>query len=139
MQAHEVVKYDSARCRELRRSIQAHRIKRLGWDEWTLRFVMDGLGFGRSLRALDEERLEELWELVRNYRKHGRPVEYDYDRQGRYMHALMKGAGWEERTLRAYLIIHFKKSHWNLLDGKERRMVINQLKDLQEVRDERID
>ncbi|HQB97444.1 MAG: hypothetical protein BWY95_00219 [Bacteroidetes bacterium ADurb.BinA104] len=120
---------DSQRCRELRRLIQAHRIKRLGWSDYVFRYIMEGLGFGRSLRELDEERLEELWEIVKGYRKSGKPVEFEYDKQGRYMHALMKQAGWEEHNLRAYMIINFKKTHWNLLDKAERRKVINQLKE----------
>jgi hypothetical protein len=125
---------DSPRCRELRRQIQAHRIKRLGWSDFVFHFVMEGLGFGRSLRELDEVRLEELWKIVKGYRKSGKPIEYEYDKQGRYMHSLMKRAGWEERTLRAYLIINFKKTHWNLLNKEERRSVIKKLKEcVQEV------
>ena len=120
---------DSQRCRELRRLIQAHRIKRLGWSDFVFHYVMEGLGFGRSLKALDEARLEGLWEIVKGYRKSGKPVEFTYDKQGRYMHVLMKQAGWEEHTLRAYLTITYKKTHWNLLDKDERRKVIDQLKE----------
>ncbi len=123
-------KLHSPRCRELRRLIQAHRIKRLGWSDYVFHFIMEGLGYGRSLRDLDEQRLSELWEIVKGYRKHGRPVEFNYDRQGRYMHALMKKAGWDEATLRAYLVINYKKTHWNLLDKGERRQVIELLKTL---------
>ena len=78
--------------RELRRKIQAHRIKRLGWSEYVFHYVMEGLGFGRSLTALGQEDLSRLWEIIRGYRRHGRPAEYNYDRQGRYMHAMMKRA-----------------------------------------------
>lgn len=125
---------DSPRCRELRKSIQAHRIKRLGWSDYVFHYIMEGLGFGRSLRALDEARLGELWEIVKGYRKHGKPVEFDYDKQGRYMHSLMKQAGWPEHSLRAYMMINFSKTHWNLLDKAERRKVIDQLKEcVQEV------
>lgn len=120
---------DSQKCRELRKSIQAHRIKRLGWSDYVFHYIMEGLGFGRSLKALNEAQLCELWEIVKGYRKHGKPVEFTYDKQGRYMHALMKQAGWEEHMLRAYLAINFKKTHWNLLSKDERRKVIDQLKE----------
>ena len=118
--------------RELRQKIQAHRIKRLGWSDYVFHYVMEGLGFGTSLRALGEEELTRLWEIIRSYRKHGRPAEYNYDRQGRYMHAMMKRAGWDENTLRAYMIIHYKKTHWNLLDKAERRELVELLKGLGE-------
>ena len=125
---------DASTMRELRRLIQAHRIKRLGWSDEVFHFIMEGLGYGRSLRDLDEQRLSELWEIVKGYRKHGRPAEFTYDKQGKYMHALMKQAGWDEATLRAYLVINYKKTHWNLLDKTERRKVIDQLKEcVQEV------
>lgn len=122
------VHYDSAVCRSLRRQIQAVRHTRLGWSDYVFYYVMDGLGYGRSLRALDEERLARLWSVLKDYRKHGLPVEYDYDRQGRYMYALQKKAGWDDRTLRAYLMITFRKSHWNLLSGEERKNVLDILK-----------
>ncbi len=125
---------DSPRCRELRKSIQAHRIKRLGWSDYVFHYIMEGLGFGRSLKALDEQQLGALWEIVKGYRKSGKPVEFEYDKQGRYMHALMTKAGWPEHSLRAYMMINFSKTHWNLLDKAERRKVIDQLKEcVQEV------
>lgn len=120
---------DSLKSRELRRLIQAHRIKRLGWSDYVFHYIMEGLGFGQSLKALDEQQLGALWDIVKGYRKHGKPVEFDYDKQGRFMHALMKQAGWEEHMLRAYLAINFKKTHWNLLSKDERRKVIDQLKE----------
>lgn len=116
--------------RGLRQKIQAHRIRRLGWSDYVLHYVMEGLGFGTSLRALGEDDLTRLWEIIRSYRKHGRPVEFNYDKQGCYMHAMMKRAGWDENTLRAYLIIHYKKTHWNLLDKAERRDLVDLLKGL---------
>lgn len=120
---------ESAECRELRRRIQAVRVKRLGWSEYVLHFVMEGLGYGRSLKELNREQLEELWGKIKDYRKHGRPAEFNYDRQGRYMHALSKRAGWGEETLRAFMLIHFQKTHWNLLSGPERERVITTLQE----------
>lgn len=124
----ETTEYDSAVCRGLRKQIQAVRIKRLGWSDQVFYFIMEGLGYGRSLRALDEARLTELWSIIRDYRKHGRPAEFTYDKQGRYMHALAKKAEWPERTLIAFMTMNFKKTHWNLLGQKERQILLKAIK-----------
>ena len=47
-----------------------------------------------------------------------------FDSQGKYMFFLMKSEGWAESDLRAFMIKHFSKTHWNLLNKKERRAVI---------------
>lgn len=132
MIANEAQVYDSERCRELRRRIQAHRIKRLKWSDHTFYFILERKGFGRSLRALNEERLAEFWGMIRGYRKSGLPREFDYDKQGRYMYSLMKRVGWEAMTLRSYLTLHFGKTHWNLLERNERARVIKQLQEILE-------
>ncbi len=116
--------YDSPLCKDLRRKIQAHRIKRLGWSDYVFHFIMNGLGYGESLRDLDETRLAELYTIVKNYKRNKRPQEYRYDQQGKFMYVLQKQAGWSDTTLRQYLTITYKKTHWNLLDSDERRAVI---------------
>jgi len=110
--------------RKLRQQIHGIRVKKFHWPLDAFKYIMNGLGFGESLSALPEEKLLELKSLMIKYRKHGRPLEFNYDRQGKYMHCLMKSAGWKEADLRAFMIIHYKKSHWNLLDTKERRAII---------------
>jgi len=65
--------------------------------------------------------------LLLKYRKHGRPQVFTFDRQGKYMFYLMKSTGWTESELRAFMIKHFSKTHWNLLNKKERRAVIAML------------
>ena len=65
--------------------------------------------------------------LLLKYRKHGRPQVFTFDRQGKYMFYLMKSTGWTESELRAFMINHFSKTHWNLLNKKERRAVIAML------------
>ncbi|MDD3712597.1 MAG: hypothetical protein PHZ28_03765 [Candidatus Izemoplasmatales bacterium] len=110
--------------RKLRQEIHALRVRKFHWPVEGFKFIMNGLGFGESLRALPEERLLELKSIMINYRKHGRPYEFTYDKQGRYMFSLMKQANWTDNDLRAYLLIHYRKSHWNLLTKKERRAVI---------------
>lgn len=113
--------------RKLRQQIHAIRVKKFNWPLDGFKFIMNGLGYGDSLAALSEDKLIELKSLMIKYRKHGRPLEFNYDKQGKYMHALMKQAGWQESDLRAFTIKHYKKSHWNLLDKKERRAVIAML------------
>jgi len=110
--------------RKLRQEIHAIRVKKFHWPLDGFKFIMNGLGFGDSLRALPEDKLKELKSLMIKYRKHGRPNEFTFDKQGKYVFALMKQAGWTESDLRAFTIKHFRKSHWNLLDFKERRAVI---------------
>lgn len=110
--------------RKLRQEIHALRVKKFHWPLDGFKLIMTTLGYGDSLRALPEEKLKELKALMINYRKHGRPHEFTFDKQGKYMFALMKQAGWTDDQLRAYTIKHYQKSHWNLLNQEERRAVI---------------
>lgn len=113
--------------RKLRQQIHAIRVKKFHWPLDGFKFIMNGLGFGESLTALHEDKLLELKSLMIKYRKHGRPLEFNYDKQGKYMHALMKSAGWTESDLRAFMIKHYHKTHWNLLEQRERRAIIAML------------
>ena len=110
--------------RKLRQEIHGLRVKKFHWPLDAFKYIMNGMGYGDSLRALSEDRLTELKAIMLKYRSHGRPLEYNYDKQGKYMHALMKQAGWTEAQLRAFTIKHYHKSHWNLLEPKERRAII---------------
>lgn len=110
--------------RKLRQEIHALRVKKFHWPLDGFKLIMSRLGYGESLRALPEDKLKELKALMIKYRKHGRPNEFTFDKQGKYMFSLMKQAGWTENDLRAFTIKHYHKSHWNLLDPKERRAVI---------------
>ena len=110
--------------RKLRQQIHAIRVKKFHWPLDAFKFIMNGMGYGDSLSALSEDKLLEFKAIMLKYRRHGRPLEYNYDKQGKYMHALMKTAGWTESQLRAFTISHYSKSHWNLLNKKERRAVI---------------
>lgn len=112
------------RKRLLRQDIHAIRVKKMGWTEEQLRALLKCMGLGESLSILDELILLEIKLVLMRYRKPGRPDEYTYDKQGNYMHFLMKRAGWDEYKLRTFLITHFKKSHWNLLDQNQRKAVI---------------
>lgn len=110
--------------RKLRQEIHAIRVRKFHWPLDGFKFIMSRLGYGESLRALPEDKLKELKALMIQYRKHGRPNEFTFDKQGKYMFALMKQAGWTENDLRAFTIKHYHKSHWNLLNYKERRAII---------------
>ena len=113
--------------RKLRQQIHGLRVKKFHWPLDAFKYIMNGMGYGDSLRALSEDKLLEFKSIMLKYRRHGRPLEYNYDKQGKYMHALMKQAGWTESQLRAFTISHYSKSHWNLLSKKERRAVIAML------------
>lgn len=113
--------------RILRQEIHGLRVKKFHWTLNDFKFIIKGLGYGESLRALPEDRLTELKALLLKYRKHGRPQVFTFDRQGKYMFHLMKSASWTESELRAFMINHFSKTHWNLLNKKERRAVIAML------------
>jgi hypothetical protein len=91
---------------------------------------MQGLGYGTSLRSLSESQLTDLYTTLKGYRKHGKSVEFNYDRQGNYMFHLQKQAGWDDRTMMAYLTITYKKTHWNLLTGSERHQLLTILKSI---------
>lgn len=110
--------------RKLRQEIHGLRVKKFHWPLDAFKYIMNGMGYGDSLRALSEGKLLELKNLMLSYRKHGRSSEFTYDRQGMFMFALMKQAGWTEAQLRAFTIKHYYKSHWNLLEPKERRAII---------------
>lgn len=113
--------------RLLRQDIHAIRVKKLGYTEEQFRGLLKYLGLGESLSVLDELILLELKIVLMRYRKPGRPDEYTYDNQGNYMYFLMRRAGWNEYDLRSFMITHYKKSHWNLLDQNQRRAVIAML------------
>jgi hypothetical protein len=113
--------------RKLRQQIHGLRVKKFHWPIDAFKFIINGLGYGESLKALPEDRLTELKALLLKYRKHGRPQIFSFDRQGKYMFYLMKTADWTESELRAFMITHYSKTHWNLLNKKERRAVIAML------------
>lgn len=118
---------DTPTSRQLRRTIQAHRKARLKWSDHLFYTVTEGLGYGRSLRELPEQRLAELAQIITTYRP-PRDEAFEYDAQGRYMYRLQRDAGWTDTELRHFLAVQFKKTHWNLLSAEEKRSVINTLK-----------
>jgi len=118
--------YDgSQRAKTLRQRIQGIRIKRLRWDDETFYFILAGLGYGTSLRALDCDELQELWDILKSYK---REAASEYDKQGKYMYALQMRAGWSDRQLREYMCLHFRALHWNVLDPEQKNKLINTLK-----------
>jgi|GEM_PF-412150 hypothetical protein len=110
--------------RYLRQDIHALRVTKFKWTVDQFKALLKELDFGESLTALDEMILTELKLILMRVRITGKPDEYTYDQQGMYMHSLMKRAGWDEYSLRTFLITHYHKSHWNLLDANQRKAVI---------------
>jgi hypothetical protein len=122
-----IVMTQETRERKLRQDINAIWNRKYGYPDWVLKKVMERLGFGNSLRALDEERLGQLKQRLVENRRHGKPDEFTYDRQGMFMFSLLKQVGWSEADLRFHLIKRFSKTHWNVLNPGERRGVIAML------------
>ena len=46
------------------------------------------------------------------------------------MYRLQKDAGWSDTVLRQFMVIHYKKTHWNILDEAERAELIGILEDI---------
>ena len=113
--------------RYLRQDIHALRVRKFNWSEDQLKELMKHLGYGDSLTALDEIALTELKLVLMRVRIKEYPDEYTYDSQGMYMHALMMRSGWNKTDLRTFIIAHYRKSHWNLLNENERRAIIAML------------
>ncbi|MDP3114077.1 MAG: hypothetical protein Q8M98_04790 [Candidatus Cloacimonadaceae bacterium] len=113
--------------RYLRQDIHGLRVKKFRWTEEELKGLLKYLGLGDSLTALDELTLTELKLILMRVRLTNKPDEYTYDKQGMYMHSLMLRAKWDEHKLRTFMITHYRKSHWNLLDMNERKAVIAML------------
>ena len=110
--------------RKLRQDIQTIRHRKFGWSDEIFREIMVELGFGESLRALDEERLNDLKYLLVELHPTGQPEAFVLDRQGRFALHLARQLGWEEHDLRLFLLKRFSKSHWNALELREKRAVI---------------
>ncbi len=110
--------------RKLRQDIQTIRHRKFGWSDAIFREIMVELGFGESLRALDEDRLDDLKYLLVELHPTGQPEAFVLDRQGRFALHLARQVGWEERDLRLFLLKRFSKSHWNILEPREKRAVI---------------
>jgi hypothetical protein len=95
--------------RKLRQDIQAIRHKKFGWSDEMFREILIELGFGESLRALDEDCLSELKFLLVEIHPTGQPEAFVLDRQGRYAMHLAGKVGWSERDLRFFLIKRCRK------------------------------
>lgn len=111
--------FTSPQARDLRRRIQAIRICRLGWSVFVFKEVMNGLGFGRSLRALPDHRLADLHRIIAAFRP-PRDPEFDFTPAARYLYHLQRSAGWTHADMFKFLLFSYHKTHLNLLDERER-------------------
>ena len=115
--------------KSVRRQIMAFAFKTGVWDNDNRRDILEEMGYGRQLTALDLSKLLELKKVLTGIDKSKNiPEEYKFDSQGKRMYYFLKIAGWNVRRLNSYLIKRFEKTHWNLLSSKERRGVLMMLK-----------
>lgn len=121
--------FTSPQARDLRRRIQAIRICRLGWSDFVFKEVMNGLGYGRSLRQLPDHRLEDLHRVIASFRP-PRDPEFDFTPAARYLYHLQRSAGWSNADMFKFLLFSYRKTHLNLLDERERadlKNILNQI------------
>jgi hypothetical protein len=117
-----------AEFRSIRKKIMAISIKKYGWSYDEFHDLMEKWGYGRSLRDLDWYHLVKLRNELLGIKSTQGMAKFDKD--GMHMWHLAKEA-WPERTmsrLQHYWIKKFHKSHWNILDSKERRATKKMLK-----------
>ena len=114
--------------RKIRQKIMATAVVKHGWDRDQVHDYMILWGFGSSLRDLKLPKLLELFRLINGREKPNIPEEFQLDEQGNYMYHVMKLAGWDMGRVRALMISKFEKSDWSLLDQKERRAIVQILK-----------
>ena len=113
--------------KELRKKVVGLAYAKLGWTLDDLHDMMQAWGFGRSLRELPRDTLEDLYfSLIkgRSYRSYAK-----FDKQGNYMWSQAVQA-WPTNTMKRlqhYWLKKFKKTHWMALDQPERRATINML------------
>ena len=115
----------------LRRQIMAIVAK----NHWSKEQFYDYLAdwkYGDSLRKLSIEQLICVKHMCEKSQGRNEAPEREikrsdaskYDKQGKYIHSLMKQAGWTTDRLRNYLIQHYKKSHINVLSVSQKRALI---------------
>ncbi len=114
--------------KDIRRKIMAISVKKYGWEYDQFHDLMEQWGYGRSLKKLDWHHLCKLRNELLGIRDYSG---YDkFDKDGMHMWHLARLA-WPERTmnrLQHFWIKHYHKSHWNILNTKERRATKNMLK-----------
>ena len=54
--------------------------------------------------------------------------ESQFDKQGAYFWSLVKQAGWTRMKAESLMLKKYRKTHWNILDDKEKRQMIAVLK-----------
>jgi hypothetical protein len=100
-----------------------------GWNYEEFHAYVEDWGYGNSLRKLRIGELKEVLAILRG----GKSQKKDYgpgklEGQGLYMWSLMKSAGWTWPRVQKLILKKYKATHWNALDEKQQRGVINILK-----------
>jgi len=60
--------------------------------------------------------------------KGGYSKESQFDKQGAYFWSLVKQAGWTRAKAEMLMLKNYRKTHWNILDSKEKRQIIATMK-----------
>lgn len=115
---------NTATAHKLCKNIQTIRHKKFGWSDELFHYILVELGFGKSLRALDENKLNDLKFLLVEIHPTGQPEAFVLDRQGCDMMSLARKAGWAESDLRRLYVKQFRKTHWNVLSKSEKQELI---------------
>jgi len=102
--------------------------KAQGMDTEILHDVMFQWGFGVSLRKLDVNQLVSLYKVLEGEESPKFSKEAELDKQGKFIYSLMKQIGWDMTRLEQLLLKKFKKTHINVLNESEKKMVIAILK-----------
>jgi hypothetical protein len=115
--------------KDLRRNCMALSVKKYNWDYDQFHDLLEEWGYGRSLRALGLPKLIQLRNQLVGIKDHSGYAKFDSD--GMHMWHLACRA-WPDNTmsrLQHYWVKKFRKSHWNILDAKERRQTKAMLKE----------
>jgi len=113
--------------KHLRQKIMAISAKKYGWSYDQFHDLMEEWGYGRSLRELDWSHLCKLRNELLGIKDNSGFERFD--KSGMHMWHLACSA-WSEDTmsrLQHFWIKHYHKSHWNILNSKERRATKNML------------
>ena len=114
--------------KQLRHSIMKIATGKYKWTYDEFHDLMHDWGFGRSLKKLSRSKLYKLRNDLLGIKTVDVPEEYRLDEQGLQMYALMKKADWSISDVYMWCIKRFKKTHWIILNERERRGVMGMLR-----------
>jgi len=114
--------------KKLRQTIMAIAVKKYGWSYDEFHELLSEWGYPNSLRKMSIAQLKQLKGEIAGNPKYRYNDKWKLDSQGKYMWHIMKSIGWSRKRLTMLMLKRYKKMHWNLLEDKEKRQIINILK-----------